>query len=343
MIKGLTPRREAVLGIIVAEYISTALPVASETICRNYRLGVSPATIRNDMAYLEEEGYTARPHTSAGSIPLDKGYRYYVESLAQDIKLPLDEQNRIRKLFYEAEEEFERWLKLAATLMSHLVKNAAIVTFPKSSHCQFKRLELVAVHEFLALLVLVVSDAVLRRQLLHFNNPVSQEHLSSLANRLNTAYLGLTSSEISAKKLDLHIEEAFIAEAVIDIMTVEDEREYDEPYLEGLRLMLGQPEFVQKDRMLGIMELMEAKDCLHAMFAQRQVGERVCVVIGGENKDEALHDLSLVFSRYGVPDRVGGTIAIIGPTRMDYRRTIPTVGYVSEILSHLVAGVCRSD
>ena len=343
MVRGLTQRREAVLRIIVGEYITTAMPVASEAIFRSHGLGVSPATIRNDMAYLEKEGYIARPYTSAGCIPLDRGYRYHVESLAEDVELPLDEQYRIRDLFYDAEEELGSWLRLAATLMARLVRNAALVTFPKSSQCRFRHLQLVAEHEFLALLVLVLSETILRRQFLSFSEPVTQEQLTGLANKLNAAYLGLTSSEISARKLEFSPEEERVTEVVVEIMGAEDEMEYDEPYLEGLRLMLGQPEFVEKERMLNVMELMEMRDWLGSAFSRRLTDEGVQVVIGEENRDEALRDLSLVFSRYGVPRRVGGTIAVIGPTRMDYRRAISTVGCVSEVLSDLVAGVCRGD
>jgi heat-inducible transcriptional repressor len=343
MAKGLTQRREAVLRIIVSEYVATAVPVASETIFRNYQLGVSPATIRNDMAYLEDEGYITRPHTSAGSVPLDKGYRYYVESLAKDIKLPLEEQYRIRKLFREVEEEFERWLRLAAAIVARLARNAALVTSPKTRQCRFRHLELVAMHEFVALMVLVLSEAILKRQLLSFDEPVTQDQLTRFANKLNAAFSGLTSSEILAKKLRFSPEEEQVTEAVIDMMTAEDELEYEEPYLDGLRLMLGQPEFIQKDRMLSIVELMETKGWLSSMLPQRSSHEGVQVVIGGENQDEMLQDLSLVFCHYGVPDRVGGTVGVLGPTRMDYRRTISTVGYVSEVLSDLVAGVCRED
>ena len=343
MLKGLTSRRETVLSIIVSEYIATALPVASETIFRNYRLGVSPATIRNDMAYLEEEGYIARPHTSAGSVPLDKGYRHYVELLANEAELPLEEQYRIRRLFREVEEEFEKWLKLAATIAARLVRNAALVTFPKPRQCRFKRLELVALQEFVALMVLVLSEAILKRQPLSFEEPMTQESLTFMANKFNAAYSGLTSSEILAEKLKLTSEEEQVTEAVIDIMAAEDELEYEQPHLEGLRLMLGQPEFAQKDKMLSIMELMETKEWLSSALAQRSSEVGVQVVIGEENRDETLHDLSLVFSSYGIPGQVGGTIGVIGPTRMDYRRAISIVDYMSEVLSGLVAGVCQSD
>jgi heat-inducible transcriptional repressor len=343
MLKGLTARREAVLKIIVSEYIDTAVPVASETIFRNYKLGVSSATIRNDMVYLEEEGYIARPHTSAGSIPLDKGYRHYVESLTKKSELDVKEQYRIRKLFHEVEKEFEKWLKLAAAIAASLVKNAALVTLPKPRECRFKHLELVALQEFMSLMVLVLGEAILKRQLLSFEKPVTQERLAIMSNKLNAVFSGLTSSEILAKKSELTSEEVRVTEAVVDMMSAEDELEYEQPYLEGLRLMLGQPEFAEKDRMLSIMELMETKNWLSSAFGQRSGDFGVQVVIGEENPNATLRDLSLVFSRYGIPDQIGGTIGIIGPTRMNYHRAISTVAYISGILSDLVSGVNRDD
>jgi len=343
MLKGLTKRREDVLRIIVSEYIDTAVPVASETIFRNYQLGVSPATIRNDMVYLEKEGYIARPHTSAGSVPLDKGYRHYVESLTKKTELPLEEQYRIQKLFLEVEKEFEKWLKLAAAIAASLVRNAALVTLPKPRQCRFRHLELVALQEFMALMVLVLGEAILKRQLLSFEEPVTQERLAIMANKLNAVYSGLNSSEISAKKVGLPSEEERVTGTVIDIMSAEDELEYEQPHLEGLRLMLGQPEFAQKDRMLSIMELMETKEWLNSAFSLRSSDVGVQVLIGEENRVQTLRDLSLVFSRYGIPGQVGGTIGVIGPTRMDYGRAISIVSYMSEVLSDLVAGICRGD
>jgi len=344
MVAKLAPRKEAVLRIIVREYIAKAIPVASEVIYRNYRLGVSPATIRNDMAYLGEEGYIIRPHTSAGGIPSDKGYRYYVESLSgEDIELPLDEQCFIRGLFYEADREFERWVKLATTLLAGLVQNAAVITFPRVAQCRFRHLELIAVHEFLTLMVLVLSGAILKRQLLSFDEPVTQEQLTSFANKLNAGYAGLSNSEIlsRSRKLGLSPREQQVAGVVADVMSAEDEMEYDEPYLDGLRFMLNQPEFGQSDRMLGIMELMEGKDRLKPIFRHELAEEGVHVMIGEENQETVLRDLSLVSSRYGVPYGIGGDIGVIGPTRMDYGRTISTVRYLALVLSELFAGVYR--
>jgi heat-inducible transcriptional repressor len=342
MMKSLTKRREALLRIIVGEYIATAQPVASDTIFRNYDLGVSPATIRNDMAHLEAEGYVIRPHTSAGTVPLDKAYRYYVESLTEGVELPDDEQRRIKNLFGEVE-ELERWLKLAATLVARLVKNAALVTFPKARQSRFKHLELVTVHEFVALLILVLSDTVLRRHLLQFNEPITQVQLTELADKLNLAYSGLTRRQIASKKLELSSTETHVTDAIHDIMIAEDSAKYDESYIEGLRFMLGQPEFGARERMLNIMELMEARDWLDRVSVERASSGRVSVIIGQENPDLAFRELSLVLSDYGVPERARGTIAVVGPTRMDYGRAISSVSYMSDLLSNLVAGVCGDE
>jgi heat-inducible transcriptional repressor len=343
MASDLTARRRKILNIIVAEYIATAMPVASDLILRKYNLGVSSATIRNDMVFLEKEEYISRPHTSAGGVPLDKAYRHYVESIAKDIELSQEDQYQIRSSFNKVEEEIERWLKLAAAMMARLVSNAALVTFPKAGQYQLKHLELVSLHEFLALLIVVFSEAVLKQQLLTFQEPVTQDKLNMITNKLNSQYAGLTSNQISSRQLKTTTEEQRITNAVLDIMTAEDEMEYHAAYFEGLRLMLEQPEFVRKDSMLRIMRLVEAKDWLKPVLRQQGENERIQVVIGGESHDESLKDLSIVLSHYGVPQKVRGTIGIIGPTRMDYHKAISTVNYMSDFLSYLLTGVHGED
>jgi len=343
MSKAAYKRRDSVLKIIVSEYIATATPVASEAVLRHYSLGVSPATIRNDMASLEEEGFITRPYTSSGGVPLDKGYRFYVETIAGQAGLPGDEQKRIRHLMDAAVDEYDRLLKIAATAMSQLVGNAAIVTFPKSAECKFKHIELVEVNQYMAMLVLILSNAVLRRQTLGFDEPVSRQQLGDAAVKFNSEYIGKTRKQIAGNKLDLSPLEKKILDAMSDIMAGEDMLEYDNSYLEGLRLMLGQPEFVQRERMLGVLELLEAKGWLKQVIDWQVTEDGVRVIIGGENRESALHDLSLVVSNYGAPEQARGTVGIIGPKRMDYTRAISAVNYISGLLSELVARVCRDD
>ena len=343
MSKAAYKRRDSVLKIIVSEYIATATPVASEAILRHYSLGVSPATIRNDMASLEDEGFITRPYTSSGGVPLDKGYRFYVETISGTAGLPGDEQRRIRHLMDAAVDEYDRLLKIAATAMSQLVGNAAIVTFPKSAECKFKHIELVEVNQYMAMLVLILSNAVLRRQTLGFDEPVSRQQLGDAAVKFNSEYIGKTRKQIAGNKLDLSPLEKKILDAMSDIMAGEDMLEYDNSYLEGLRLMLGQPEFVQRERMLGVLELLEAKGWLKQVVDWQVTKDGVRVIIGGENRESSLHDLSLVLSNYGVPEYARGTVGIIGPKRMDYSKAISAVNYISGLLSELVARVCRDD
>jgi heat-inducible transcriptional repressor len=336
-------RRDDVLKIIVSDYIATATPVASEMILRHHSLGVSPATIRNDMASLEEEGFITRPYTSSGGVPLDKGYRFYVETISRNVGLPGDEQKRIRSLLDTSVDEYDRLLKTAATAMSELVGNAAIITFPRSSESKFRHLELLEMQEYMAMLVLILSNAVLRRQTVSFNIPVTQEQLSKAADRFNREYAGKTKKQIAAKKPELTQVEDKILSTVLDIMSSEDTIGYSNSYLEGLRLMLGQPEFVQRERMLGVLELMEAKGWLKHLIDWQVTDEGVKVIIGEENSETSLHDLSLVLSNYGAPAQATGTIGVIGPKRMDYRKAISAVNYISSLLSELVARVCKDD
>lgn len=341
MTKSAFNRRDNVLKIIVTEYIATAMPVASEAILRNYSLGVSPATIRNDMASLEEEGYITRPYTSSGGVPMDKGYRFYVETLSQSAGLPNEDQKRLKRLLDTSVDEYDRLLKIAATAMSQLVGNAAIITFPKSAKSKYRHLELIEMHEYVAMLVLILSNAVLRRQTINFDESISQEHLNEVSAKFNHEYAGQTRHQIAEKKLKLTPVEMKVSGIISEIMGSEDAIEYDNSYLEGLRLMLGQPEFVQRERMLGVLELMEVKGWLRNIIDWQVTDQGVKVIIGEENKEIALRDLSLVFSNYGIPEQARGTVGVIGPKRMDYRRTISAVNYIASLLSELVARVNR--
>jgi heat-inducible transcriptional repressor len=343
MSKAAYKRRDTVLKIIVSEYISTATPVASEAILRHHSLGVSPATIRNDMASLEDDGYITRPYTSSGSVPLDKGYRFYVENISGHADLPSDEQKRIRRLLDTAVDEYDRMLKMAAGVMARLVGNAAIVTFPKSAECRYKHIELISQQQYVAMMVLILGNAVLRRQAMKFGEPVEQEQLTDAAIKFNREYAGWTRGQIAASKLVMTPLEKRISGTISEVMAGEDSIEYESSYFEGLRLMLEQPEFIQRERMLGVLELMEAKGWLRNVIDWQVTDEGVKVIIGEENRESALHDLSLVFSHYGVPDQVQGAVGIIGPKRMNYSKAISTVNYISGLLSELVARVGRDD
>ena len=332
----LSARTGEILNSIVLQYIAKATPVSSQSIVNETRLKVSSATVRNEVARLEEENYIIRPHTSAGSIPSDRGYRYYVESL-RDIQLPLAERLMINHLFHQVEQEMEEWLTLAARLVSQSVQDMAIVTLPKPPACRLKHVELVSLHDSLVLLVLVLRGAKARQQLLNLNQPAKQAELYTASGKLNAAYDGLTGSEIEKKKLELTALEQQVSEALVKIMKAEDVQEYEEPYLDGLHFFLSQPEFAQSQRMSGLMKLVEHKNLLQNIIPEQMTSDTINVTIGKENRAAAVQDYSIVITRYGLPEEAVGNIGVVGPTRMPYARAIATIGYLSSVLSQMVA------
>ncbi len=339
----LSSRRETILKSIVQQYISKARPVPSQSILSDFDQGISSATVRNEVAQLEQEGYIAHPHPSAGSIPLDKGYRFYVGSIG-DVKLPLDEQRLVSHLFHQVEGEVDEWLDLAAALIARMVQNAALVTVPKSGTCHFKHLELVSLQDPLVLIIFILSGAKVRQQLVTFDQVMSQSELAAVANKLSSAYSGLTSSQILAKAVDLPPTEEKITDCLVRVMEAEDSREYEEPYLNGLHFTLNQPEFTQNRRAaLTLMELIEQRSLVRSILPSNLSGKQVQVIIGDENKTEAIRYYSVVISRYGLPTEALGTICVIGLTRMPYARSIATVDYLSSVLSRLVGKLYGRD
>jgi heat-inducible transcriptional repressor len=332
----LTRRRDRILSIIIGEYISKGVPVSSDVVAKK-GLGVSPATIRNEMMELEEEGYLVQPHTSAGRIPTDKGYRRYIESLMGYARISRDEQFLIRHQFHQVEKAVEEWTRLAAAILAGMVHNVALVTLPKPVEARFKHLELVSLQELLVLLVLVLKEAKLRQQMLTLEENVSQEELSASARKLTSAYAGLTASEITDKELRLSSVEEQVMKIVSELMQDEEEEEYEEPYIDGLRHMLRQPEFASSDRIAAIMEMLEQKSLLKSFLPRVLTGEGVRVVIGRENEENMMRDCSVILTRYGIPGEVGGAIGVMGPTRMEYQRAIPTVSFLSTVMSELVS------
>ena len=335
----LSTRQESILKIIVREYVSTATPVGSESIARRHRLGVSPATIRNEMAVLEEGGYIAHPHTSAGRTPLDKGYRYYVEWLMDDAELPLDEQRMIRHQFHQVGSSIEEWMRLAGAILCRMAGNVAIVTQPKAAECRLKRLELVALEGPLVLVIVVLRDAKLVQRMLAVEGGITQEELSTVAALLNAVYSGLSASQIRAKRAVLSPVEERVTEAVAGLMQAEDEAEYKEPYLDGLCHMLRQPEFSSSQMVRAIIEALEQGSALRDLLSQVLIGEGVKVIVGGENRQDAMRQCSVVITRYGIPLEASGAIGVVGPTRMPYGRTISMVRYLASLMDELLAEV----
>jgi heat-inducible transcriptional repressor len=290
------------------------------------------------MAHLEESGYITRPHPSAGSIPSDKGYRYYVEALTM-VTLPLAEQRLIDHLFHQVERKEEDWLRLAATVVAQLARNVAVVSQPVSASSQFKHLELISLQDSLVLVVLVLHGARVRQQLVNVEPVVAQSELSAMANKFNETYSGMTIAQIMARELELSQVEKQIATCLEGLMQAEDEPRCREAYLDGLHFTLNQPEFARTQPVLDLMEMVEHRSLLQTIFPQELGESEVQVVVGMENRAEAIHNCSVVIAEYGLPEEATGIIGVVGPTRMPYARTISAVTYLSSVLGRLVAGL----
>lgn len=328
----LLARESTILQILVTRYIATALPVSSENIALSEKLGVSPATIRNAMARLEEEGYISRPHVSAGAMPTDKGYRFYIESFSDEGLLPKHEEHAMRQVFCYVGRGLEEWAYLATTVLSRRLRHVSLVMMPHSTQCHFKHVQLVSVQDITVLLVLVFKEMKLRRELMSLINPASQDELDEVSSKLNTCYAGFTSSEIDRADIDLSSVEYEVIRNIKRMMEEEDQQRYHEFYLDGMRHLVAHPE-LGAARVARLVEMLEDRALLGQVLSQLVKEPGLRVSIGSENPEEALRQCSVVTRRFGVPGGMEGAIGVIGPTRMPYMQVIPTVNCLSSVMT----------
>ena len=334
----LTNRRSTLLNLIVEEYVDTALPVGSKYIVSKHDMPVSSATVRAEMARLEDDGYISQPHTSAGRIPSDKGYRYYVESLMAEEALAWEERETIRHQFHQTERAMEQWFQLAAAVLAHSVSNFAVVTSPHSRETRLRHVQLVPLHELSALCVVVLNEARIRQQVLAFRDPVNDEMLLSASNRINQQFGGLTRIELEGLPEPASEVDSVVSRAVVDLMD-EESLALGDVFRDGVREVLSQPEFSRSDRMLDIIDILEQRTLSSAIPIRQLSEDGISVVIGSENNNESLRDCSVVLARYGQAGGPTGVVAVLGPTRMRYSRTIPTVRYLASLLGDMTSQI----
>jgi heat-inducible transcriptional repressor len=343
----LAERTSQILVHIIGEYVDTALPVGSETVVRKYRLPISAATVRNEMARLEEEGYITHPHTSAGRIPSDKGYRYYVESLMEEEELSEDEKRAIGRRFRHVAQtadrrldSLEEWVRLVAAVIAESVRNAVVATVPRAPQCRLQHLEMVSLDQSRARLIVVFRGVHVRQRHIGLPEPADQEQLAALAGRLSEIYGGFTLDQVHADQTPLSPVEKQILEIVGEIMAVEEQSLFDEAYLGGMLHIFNQPEFSQMNVALEMLAVLQEGNLPKAIPFDSLPGEGVRVVIGGENRQDTMRRCSVVLTRYGVPSAATGALAVLGPTRMRYSRVIPAVRYLSSLMGERVARLC---
>jgi heat-inducible transcriptional repressor len=302
------------------------------------RLDVSTATIRNELARLEDDGYITHPYTSAGRVPSDLGYRTYVEALMAEDPVSVAEQRTIEHQLHQVLGGLEEWLSLTATILSGSVGNAAVVTRPRSTSGRLRHAQLVELSRDTALLVAVMDDGRVRQRMLPQHAPVTQAILQERADRLNARLAG-EDVRAAIRLLD-ELEDADEISTVRSIAELIDEQRIaEETFVDGINALLRQPEFSDVDRMLEAIARLQAyrlRSFLESA-ADAPVGS-TRVVIGTEHSEESMRSWSVVVARYGDME-TSGAVAVIGPTRMAYGRTIPRVRYIATLMSQLLGEV----
>lgn len=334
----LNQRRQNVLDLIVSAYIRTASPVASQQIAQAQRVMVSPATIRNDMAKLEQLGFITRPHSSSGAIPGDTAYRFHVERISRNSKPPQTVRNLVERTIGPHDKKPELLARTVAEILSYTVGNVAIATGPQSLQIRVKQIQLIHLQDYEALLVIVLPEGRSRQGLLRLPNKLDQNQLSEVAGVLNAQLAGKTLEEINDPSEQLHcgdyVQQIIIKE-LVGLLELESQSEPNRPYLEGLSNLLGQPEFSKGNQAQHAVEVLEDTRILNHVLSEDYSPGQVRVTIGQEHQYQKLQDFSAVFAVYGVPSKLMGVICIIGPTRMNYVKTVTSVRYMASLLTSL--------
>lgn len=334
----LTPRASTILNLLVSKYVQTATPVASDDIARKPALQVSPATVRNAMSQLTEEGYISRPHISAGGVPSDLGYRHFVESLPEPPALPGRLRRQVDRSLEDAESEVGLWTSRCAQALSLLTANMTIVTEPRARLPRLKRIQLVFMHETAALLVVVLGGTRLLKRLLPLEESIDQGRLDQAAGRLNELMAGRNLREIGAAAAELSELERRVRRDSIELLRVAQQEDSPQHHTEGLSRLLNQPEFAAGERARELVQLVESR-ALPEQLASAAGQQRPAVYIGSENPDAALRNFGVVICHYGTADGIGGVIGVVGPRRMSYRTAIAGTHHLSALMSRMVQGL----
>ena len=338
----LTERQRTILLLLIRDYIETAQPVGSKRLVERFHLDLSPATVRNEMSALTEMGYLRQPHTSAGRVPAEEGYRVFVGQMMHKAELPASVQNTISHQFFQAPPEVEQWMTLAASVLAHQSQGVSLVTAPHAETIRFKHIELISTQGRQVLMVIVMEGGEVNQQVLTLAEPVNQTRLSQAAAHLNSLLVGLSIDAVAALSSSSRTDalEQDIITLLVQDMKRTSESVSGEIYTDGLTNVLGKPEFAESDEARWAMRLFEERSTLQDLLARASTKNSsvggLQVLIGGEGEWEELRQCSMVIARYGAPGLVTGTLGVLGPMRMSYAHTIPTVRYVAGLLSSLV-------
>ncbi len=338
-------RKKKILHSIISEYIKSAEPIGSRHVAKNLDIGLSSATIRNEMADLEEMGYLEQPHTSAGRIPSDKGYRLYVDSLMRADEMTVNDLSALGSVLELQMGQIDKIIKRAASILSELTQYTAILTTPEMKRGAIKTVELVPIDAGSALIILVTGEGVMKHKRVMLPPGTSIEFVHNFSALLREKLSGLTLEEISAAKIseirramEAHFELLFpVLDFIADI--IDDVRAETEVYTSGATNMLSYPEYSDVRQAKEFLDFLDDKNAVVKILqpdGKTLDSGDITVRIGKENELDIMQKSSIITANYYVGDQVMGKVGIIGPTRMDYPKTIARLKKVSAVLNRLL-------
>ncbi len=335
-------RKRKILQAIIDDYIGTAEPIGSRTIARKHELGLSSATIRNEMADLEEMGYLAQLHTSSGRVPSDKGYRLYVDQLMQVHDLNADEIEKIKSAMETRINELSQLIRQASAVLSRFTRYTSMSMQPKMKTCVIKAVQVVPIEDGTALVIVVTTAGIVRSNLVKISDSIRPDELIKISNVLNKKLTGLTFEEINAHiATEIEKEAGVSGELLLPILegVIDRNNQIDNPevHIEGTTNIFHHPEFKDMVKARNFMNMLDEKASLSRMLFDSIESGGIAIRIGSENDMSGIREYSLVTANYNIADTFIGTIGIIGPTRMEYPKVISSMRLIRRLINEEVA------
>ncbi|MDD9147601.1 MULTISPECIES: heat-inducible transcriptional repressor HrcA [unclassified Sporolactobacillus] len=332
----LTERQLFLLQLLVNDYILSAEPVGSRSIAKRDDVHYSPATIRNELADLEEMGYLEKTHMSSGRVPSEKGYRFYVDHLLSPIMLTDKEMSDIRRVYHQQFTETEQLIRVTARLLSEFTNYTAIMLGPELLETKLRHIELIKLSEEQGVIIIVTDTGHVENKLVSFPEGVNTEDIEKIVNilneKLNMVPLYQLQSRLDTEIRDVLKQNVSSYERVMDLLseglTISDPEKI---FYSGRSKMLAQPEFQNVDRIISLFNVFEGKEIVRELMSMPSEGLQIR--IGGENKLVGIKDCSLITTTYSAGGEHLGTVAVIGPTRMAYPRVVTLIDVLSKILT----------
>ncbi len=349
----LNQRKRMILQAIIEDYIATAEPVASRNLAKNHDLGLSAATIRNEMADLEEMGYLDKPHTSAGRVPSEAGYRFYVDSLMQKYSLTMDEIAGLQKSMDRKYNQLEGVISEISDTISKVTHYPSVVAFPKEQRRRVQSVKLILIEKRTALVVVITDSGVVRNRKIHFDSDVDYETIDSVSDFLSKQLAGLSAADITPARLMLLYEAmgdcGELMKVVVGFIVECLSEEAEKVYIGGASNILNNPEFSDiekakeffsfmdhRENVSKMLSLMGGEDSENESPSNNATPNNISIKIGSENGMEGMEDTSIVVANYKVGDKLIGKIGIIGPTRMNYARVVSSLEVINSRLVEIL-------